>query len=186
MSLETHGYALLPSLVPDSMVHLCRNAILYDANSGLLKSDNTVPGSLAGSNNVALKTLQAQLRPKLEKETGKALYHTYVYYRIYQKGAKLLKHKDRPACEYSITLNLGGSNDVDWPIYVESLGRDVPVSLKPGDALLYKGCEIPHWRDTYTGTEQVQAFIHYVDQNGPYHEHKDDAVRLKQRAADAK
>ena len=52
-------------------------------------------------------------------------------------------------------------------------GEERSLSLKPGDGLLYKGCERPHWRDPMPGkTKKVfgkkvelyyhQIFFHYV------------------------
>ena len=47
--------------------------------------------------------------------------------------------------------------------------------LEEGDAVLYKGCEVDHWREPYTeGTKLAQVFLHYVDANGPYTEWKND------------
>ena len=34
--------------------------------------------------------------------------------------------------------------------------------LKPGDGLLYKGCELIHGREKFKGTECLQVFLHYV------------------------
>ena len=40
--------------------------------------------------------------------------------------------------------------------------------LRPGDALLYRGMEFTHWRDPYQGSRMFQAFMHYVDADGPH------------------
>lgn len=176
MSFVKDSYQVLPQFVAPPQVMLCRASILHEEAAGAIKPDVTVPGSPAGYNNSILKRLHEHLRPQLEQVTGKRLFKTYVYFRVYKHGAVLRKHKDRPACEYSITVNLGGASDVDWPIYVHSNGRDIPVSLNPGDAMLYKGCDVPHWREEYIGAQQVQAFLHYVDQHGPHAAHKDDVI----------
>lgn len=176
MSFATDSYLVLPQFVDPPQVAFCKAAILREEASGVIAPDVSVPGSPAGYNNGMLKRLQEHLRPKLEEVTGKRLFKTYVYFRVYKHGAVLRKHKDRAACEFSITLNLGGESDVDWPIFVHSRGRDIPVNLNPGDAMLYKGCEVLHWREAYPGEQQVQAFLHYVDQDGPNAAHKDDAI----------
>jgi hypothetical protein len=47
--------------------------------------------------------------------------------------------------------------------------------LDPGDAVVYKGCEVVHWREKADGTEVTAQFmLHYVDQNGPYADFKLD------------
>lgn len=179
MSLDQTGYLALPQIIDAPQTALYRQVILHDAQQGHLAPDTTVPTALAGRDNGMLVRLHKTLRPKMEELTGKRLFRTYVYYRIYGRGDTLHKHKDRPACEFSITLNLGGESTVVWPIYVHSQGRDVPVDLSPGDAMLYKGCEVMHWREAYTGNQQVQAFMHFVDRDGPYAAHKDDVVELQ-------
>jgi len=44
-----------------------------------------------------------------------------------------------------------------------------------GDAVMYRGCDIYHWRESYKeGKWQAQVFLHYVDQDGPHAEWKYD------------
>jgi hypothetical protein len=39
--------------------------------------------------------------------------------------------------------------------------------MNPGDAVIYLGCELDHWREEFKGDWQAQCFLHYVDANGP-------------------
>ena len=58
-------------------------------------------------------------------------------------------------------------NKTNWSIKIE----DREIYLEPGDALIYKGREFPHWRDTYEGEEGsylIQIFMHYVDAEGQF------------------
>ena len=116
----------------------------------------------------------------MEKATGLKLYPAYTYARIYKKGDELKRHKDRFSCEISTTMNLGGD---DWPIYLEpnpkkggvkpGVGyvsdntKGVRVDLKPGDMLVYSGCELEHWREKFKGKECVQVFLHYNNRKTP-------------------
>ncbi len=43
-----------------------------------------------------------------------------------------------------------------------------PVITKPGDAIIYKGIEVEHWREKFTGDFQAQVFLHYVRKEGKY------------------
>jgi hypothetical protein len=48
------------------------------------------------------------------------------------------------------------------------------VFLSPGDMVIYRGCDLLHWRNKFDAKEdswQVQGFFHYVDANGPHKEH---------------
>jgi hypothetical protein len=110
---------------------------------------------------------------EMEKFTGLSLKPTYAYWRMYTKFADLKPHKDRPACEISVTINLGGDG-TSWPIYMEGNS----VNLNPGDAVIYLGCELSHWREEFQGDWQAQTFLHYVDANGPNADHwKDKRIK---------
>ncbi|MBP5974476.1 hypothetical protein HW132_17510 [Brasilonema sp. CT11] len=115
---------------------------------------------------VFLETLLEEVRPKVELATGTKLYPTYAYARIYKKGDILSKHKDRPACEVAVTLTLGSDGSTSWPIYLNGPKGVSEIYLNPGDAVLYRGCEVEHWRESFDGNRQVQLFLFYVEQNG--------------------
>ena len=109
-----------------------------------------------------METLLEEVKPVMEKHTGIKLSPTYSYSRIYKKGDVLARHKDRYSCEISTTLNLGGD---PWPIYLDPTGKEgqagVKVDLKPGDMLIYSGCDLEHWREEFTGKDCGQVFLHY-------------------------
>ncbi len=55
-------------------------------------------------------------------------------------------------------------------MYVQSKDGPLGLGLEPGDAIVYRGCEIEHWREQLSAPEysyHIQAFFHYVDANGP-------------------
>ena len=106
---------------------------------------------------IVMETLLQKVKPIMEKESGVKLIETYSYARIYKKGDELKKHRDRYSCEISTTMNLGGD---EWSIYLEP---DIKVNLKPGDMLMYRGCELEHWREKFEGEDCAQVFLHYND-----------------------
>lgn len=97
----------------------------------------------------------------VSKETKLKLVPTYSYARFYVKGNDLKKHRDRPACEFSATLNL--ACDQVWPIF---LGDNIKIDLDPGDILVYKGTDVTHWREPFEGKYCVQTFLHYNKEGG--------------------
>lgn len=139
-------------------------------------NDEQVTNSFSHYSALCFETLSQLLLPKMEEVTGKQLYPTYTYARIYYNGAEMTRHTDRPSCEYSTTVCI--SNDKDfgpWDIWFEGLnGKQFPVWMEPGDALIYKGDILPHWRNTYGGQRQLQAFLHYVDKFGKHRDYKYD------------
>lgn len=138
-------------------------------------------------------SLLEHLLPNFEIASGKKLYPTYAYARLYAPGEELKIHTDRPSCEISATLTLGFEGDV-WPIYMADhdetklaekrigeydseywLKNISCVEMDIGDAILYRGQEKVHWREKYVeGQWQAQVFLHYVDANGPNAEWKYD------------
>ena len=139
----------------------------YFTNSNQKNDELVVDNSFSMYGPMCLEALTEMLLPKMEKVTGKKLAPTYSYTRIYYNGASMDKHTDRPSCEYSATLTLS-ITEKPWLIWVKDLtGDERPVNLLVGDMCVYKGQTVPHWRDRYEGEEQIQAFLHYVDVNGP-------------------
>lgn len=106
------------------------------------------------------ETIMLRKKDLMEKELNKKLLPTYTYWRMYTYGAQLTKHKDRPECEISISVNIGA--DKKWPIYIDNK----PYVCDEGDAVLYFGCTQEHYREKYLGDWCAQAFIHYVDAEG--------------------
>ena len=85
-------------------------------------------------------------------------------------------HKDRPSCQISATLTLGTLGKI-WPIWFENVrGENTEINIPVGDMIVYKGCELNHWRTPMPDNviKQYQVFLHYVDSNGPYKDHRFD------------
>lgn len=107
--------------------------------------------------------------------TGKTLLPNYSYWRLYLTGGNLLKHTDRPSCEISTTLCLGYdtsnlAGNYNWAINFEryNTNEEISINLEPGDMIIYKGCDLMHWRDKFPGVNHAQMFFHYSDANGPF------------------
>ena len=110
------------------------------------------------------------LQPIMESETNLKLKPIYSYNRIYYGGSELEKHKDRDSCEISASIGLNFSYEnpnYKWPLCM----GNIPIVIKPGDGVIYKGAQIEHWRPIFTqpaNSWHHQLFIHYVDLNGPF------------------
>ena len=133
--------------------------------------DTQIPNTYSLYGDIVMDTLLEKVKLTMEKETGLQLIETYSYARIYKKGDELKRHKDRPSCETSCTLNLGGD---EWPIFLEPSGEEgkegVKVLLNPGDMLIYEGCNLEHWREPFEGNNCGQVFLHYNNVNGEFAE----------------
>ena len=170
---------------------LKRDAVDFSYKNNLLSKftpgygtweDRQVPNTYSIYSDFFMETLLMKVLPSMEKHTGLRLVPCYSYVRAYKKGDILRRHKDRPGCEISTTLHLGGDK---WPIYMDATGADsvideyknihkpnapkgTPVDLEVGDMLVYRGCELEHWRTPLEGNLCVQVFLHYNDIDGPF------------------
>lgn len=122
-----------------------------------------------------IEVLLKKLLPVVEEKTELQLEPTYSFSRVYQEGEELIPHVDRPSCEISVTINVACTGEI-WPIWMQYENKDpVKCMLEPGDAVIYKGCEVTHWRRKLPeGQINVQFMLHYVNKNGPNAEYKFD------------
>lgn len=171
---DKNGYVHLKSFLDEGN---CKELILELHNyikRGETTTDPQCPLSDAVHGTPTFDQLLQDLLPHFEKASGKKLYPTYSYARLYHPGEELKKHRDRPACEISATVTLGFEGN-PWSIYMAGNKIDMQV----GDAVLYRGMDIEHWRNKYTeGKWQAQVFLHYVDADGPHADQKYDGRTL--------
>ena len=166
----------------DAVEFMYKNNIIYDNGMFGTWSDKQVPNTYSHYADMVMETLMMKVLPKMQEETGLKLVPTYSYARLYKTGDILKRHKDRPSCEISTTLNLGGN---PWPIFIDGTGSDnvvdeyknihkpdapkgTKVLLEVGDMLVYSGCELEHWREPFEGDICGQVFLHYNHVNGPF------------------
>jgi len=174
-----YNYFLLKK---DAVEFMYKNNINYESPLLGTWTDKQVPNTYSHYADMVMETLLMKVLPIMKKETGLELIPTYSYARVYKKGDILRRHKDRPSCEISTTLNLGGD---PWPIFIDGTGADsvideykqihkpnapegTKVLLEVGDMLVYSGCELEHWREPFEGNICGQVFLHYNHVNGPF------------------
>ena len=198
MSFKTKKYQIIRGALPKGMANFIFNYMMLqrDAVDWMVKNnklnpfnpfigtrqDRQVPGAYAKYGDWVMETLLMYMIPIMKAKTGLELIPTYTYTRLYEKGQILKRHKDRPSCEISTTLHLGGDL---WPIFLDPSGgnyvidelkeihkpgapKGIQVDLKVGDMLIYSGCELEHWREPFEGTVCSQVFLHYNHANGPF------------------
>ena len=169
-------------LKKDAVDFMYKNNIIHDNGLFGTWTDQQVPNTYSHYADMVMETLLVKMLPVMAKETGLNLIPTYSYARVYKKGDILKRHKDRPSCEISTTINLGGD---PWPIFIDDTGsnnvideyknmhkpnapKGTKVLLEVGDMLVYSGCELEHWREPFDGNICGQVFLHYNHVNGPF------------------
>jgi hypothetical protein len=169
---DTHRYAVLRAALGSAACAKLSAYAVERARQGVLSTDQQVPGTPCAYGDPNMERLLTYLLPRLQDAIELTLWPTYSYFRVYKRGDLLPKHSDREACEISLSLCLGGSDA--WPLWIQGPMGTASIRLLPGDALLYRGIECPHWRRAFRGEWAVQAFLHYVDSNGPFADWKYD------------
>ena len=166
----------------DAVAFMYEKNIIHD--NGMLGTwiDEQIPNTFSCYADPVMETLLVKMLPVMKQHSNLDLIPTYSYARAYKNGDCLHRHKDRPSCEISTTLNLGGD---PWPIFIDGTGAnsviderknivnpDAPkgekVLLDVGDMLVYSGCELEHWREPFEGNICGQVFLHYNHVNGPF------------------
>ncbi len=135
---------------------------LFLKNTKATLSDTQCPEGDSVYNFLPFVHLLSNKTERVSKILGVNIVPTYSYARKYYNNSVLKKHRDREACEISLSVHLDG--DKEWDLII----KGYPVSLNKGDAVLYWGHQDEHWREPYTGDSYTNVFLHYVRLFSPY------------------
>lgn len=175
---QTKGYTIVRGFLDSQSVHTISR---YLENSLKRYPENNQGGKDGDSSKISwyadplIETVLLNSLPEMEQITGSKLFPSYSFTRVYTKGDELKPHTDRPACEVSVTCHVATVGK-PWPIWMQAPGSE-PLEhyLEPGDACVYHGCQVKHWRKPATETDvNVQFMLHYVKQDGPNADYKFD------------
>ena len=175
--LQENNYIIVNQFITSDRAKQLYNKLLNDVTTypELFTQDPQCPSSYAIYNYQHFLQLLCEKISFMSEIMGEPMLPTYSYARMYQYGEVLHKHIDRPSCEISVTLHLGG--DHPWDIFMtKPNGEVVGINLQPGQAVIYQGMISEHWRDAYQGNNYGQVFLHYVRADGEYWHHFGDRV----------
>jgi hypothetical protein len=160
-TLEASHFIAVPGLLSKQRAQALAEGLSRHQAVESASFDTQVPTAPAYYNYLPFIRLLVESIPTIETICEEKVLPTYAYARIYGQGDVLVRHRDREACELSITLNL--ESDAPWPIWMASpRGESKAISMEPVDAVMYLGCEADHWRDAFDGQRCSQVFMHYV------------------------
>jgi hypothetical protein len=173
MNFKENGYYVIRNFINEDFVEFINQYFFTRINAGQAQlGDGQAPNSYIFYGDPLMDTILGESVEKLSEIAEYSLLPTYTYTRLYGKGDELLIHRDRPSCELSATLSLGiPKGEEISPIYFsknEDKSNPIEIKLNPGDLCLYHGCDLYHWREPFTQKWYLQAFLHYVNANGPY------------------
>lgn len=159
---ETNGFFLIKGFIP---------RFFSDYLKEVLNTHRINQDALDVYGDPAFDTFALMSASMLPNIIGKALSPTYTYAKIYQHDDDHLPHLDAKECEHSVTIFLGGNYESLWPIWMQKPEvHKTPqlCALEEGDAVIYKGSEVHHWRDNFEGTDYFELTLHYVETDGEY------------------
>jgi hypothetical protein len=130
--------------------------------------DEPCPLRWVAYNEPAARFLHRALSPVMEALVGAPIQPSYTYTACYEAGAELPAHTDREQCEYSVSLCLDfepePAGPTPWPLYLTTSTGTVAIRQALGDALFYRGRDIPHYRlQLEPDCRSTSVFLHYVD-----------------------
>ena len=114
--LINNNYLHIPNFISKEEANILANELIEYSKlpSNEMTNDPQAPNSLAMYNYLPFVKLLVKKIPEVSKILQEDALPTYSYTRIYTHGEVLNRHRDRPACEISLTINL--KKDTDWPI----------------------------------------------------------------------
>jgi hypothetical protein len=163
-------YAAVQSFLDVGLADILFRHVHTRAAAGLLNTAamGKMPGAVEASADPLMENVLSGLVPRVEELSGKQLHPTYSFVRIYRRGDRLERHRDRPSCEVSVSVNLGSDSECPWPLWIAGPCGEKAAHLGPGDALLYRGNDCEHWREPFEGSDWTQLFLHYVEKQGQH------------------
>jgi hypothetical protein len=164
--LEQNNFLFVPNFISKERAQVLQQEFYNLETTGKYEKDHQAPNSPAIYNFKPFLELLCEKTPEVSNLIEETVLPTYTYARIYKNGEVLNRHRDRPACEISLTVHIGG--DATWDISIQKPnGDEIDLNLGVGDAMVYLGCVADHWRSTpYSGQNYGQVFLHYVRSNG--------------------
>lgn len=166
-----YGYVQVSGLIHPFHLGALRRYYRYRTRNGFfIMGDEQVRRRFAAHNEAVARFVHRQLTRAISDVAGTVLKPSYAYFVSYLAGAELQEHVDRPQCDYSMTACIDASPEPrptsPWPIKVGSGEKSVSVYQRLGDALIYRGCQVPHRRDRLpSGYTSASLLLHYVHES---------------------
>jgi hypothetical protein len=170
---QQQGYAPVGRLVHPFHIAALRRYYRHQLRTGKLHlGDGQSSLRYIAYNDPVARFFHQQLTSAITAFAGEPVKPSYVYLGSYQPGAILEKHTDREQCDFSVTLCLDYAPEpvgaTPWPLHLHKKSGKVTVFQAIGDALLYRGCQLPHSREALPEDHtSTSIFFHYVREDFP-------------------
>ncbi|WJG11180.1 hypothetical protein [Aliiglaciecola sp. LCG003] len=174
---DTNGYFVCRNLFSDKLIDILRNYYQLFSESHKFK---TCPisgeSTLQARRFVIFESILDVFSLYLNEQLDSQYLPTLSNVRESHLTSSFPAHTDRSACEVTCSFPLFVEKSHPWPLYLakEANAKGTPIYLNIGDLVVFKGHEIFHWREPYSGSRQVQVQMHYVQQGGKFEKYRYD------------
>ena len=163
-------YLFVKGLLPPPLLEYLKVYYAVLLADNYFSHDDQCPSSLSLGCDPGLDAVMEWIRPEVGRLVGFELAPTYSYTRRYAKGELLARHRDRAACEISVTISIQIPKGAGPSImYVKPPhAEEAKVEMLEGDGCIYAGTEVEHWRNRFRVGGYIQLFLHFIARRGPH------------------
>jgi hypothetical protein len=184
-------YAVIDKIIPPAQIRaLQRYYREYIAQGFMEFGDPQVVRRFRQHNEPVARHFHRSLNGLMNLVAGIEVKPSYCYAASYLEHAELIPHKDRPQCEFSISLQVDyepapADGISPWKLYLtrpenlppnkftfdweefentpELKGTPAAVNLPNGGGVFYRGCELLHYRYPLSADQRsTSLFFHFV------------------------
>lgn len=187
---QSDKYAVLQKILPAEQMRAMRRFYREYVAQGFMPFEDSQSRRFYQHNEPLARYFHCQLAPLMSLVIGEEVIPSYVYAASYINEADLKPHTDRAQCEFSISFQVDYLPEPEnhrspWGLFVkppdfptdgafihrtrefpansEAEDENTAVYLASGEGLVYKGCELVHYRYPLTaGHQSTSLFFHYV------------------------
>ena len=184
--MQTDKFLTFDKLIPENICKILSERILDLKAKGEMEKCEQCPLSHWVYDDPLFAEVQKSLLDILVAKLGLNLLTSFSMVRYYPKGEELVRHRDREAAEFVLSVTIDFNGQQHWPLYLqkdqpEAICHELPLEV--GDGVIFSGGDLYHWREPLENDWQIQAFFFFVDGDGPYKDHAGDMVnKYKERA----
>jgi hypothetical protein len=170
MPFRTRGHAIVRDLIHPLQLGALRQYYRTLLAGGEVPIGDWLADRYGLHSEMMASFLHSQLAALVSRIADEPVKPSFVYLGSYRPGAVLPRHRDRPQCEFSISLLIDYMPDPDgpcgWPLYLENPrtpDSTIGADLGLGDGAFYRGREVFHYRDALPkGHQATLLFLNYV------------------------
>jgi hypothetical protein len=163
---EAEGFVLVRDLVPPGLLAALR-AHYHALPAQVRLEADLFSGRLVEKNEPVARHLLRGFSDLVGALAQRTVQPSYCFSMWYAPGARLRVHRDNALCEYTLNLVIDQQppRPSHWPLCMMSRrGRITEVNMRPGDALLFRGRELAHFRRRLRDKgNAIGVLLHYVN-----------------------